>query len=123
EYRAVRAGTDLLGLCKTPDLAAEVTVQPVDIAGVDAATIFSDILVSPEAMGMDLIVEEGRGGPQLPEPMRSAADIGRLRHGTTEKLTYVFDAIRETKRRLNGRVPVIGFAGAPQTLAAYMLEG
>lgn len=123
EYRAVRAGTDFLGLCKTPDLAAEVTVQPVDIVGVDAAIIFSDILVIPEAMGMELIVEEGKGGPQFPEPIRSVGGIERLHHGVTDKLTYVFDAIRETKRRLNGRVPVIGFAGAPQTLAAYMLEG
>lgn len=123
EYRQVRAGTNFLGLCKTPDLAAEVTVQPVDIVGVDAAIIFSDILVIPEAMGMELIVEEGKGGPQFPEPIRSVADIDRLERGITDRLTYVFDAIRETKRRLAGRVPVIGFAGAPQTLAAYMLEG
>lgn len=123
EYRQVRAGTNFLGLCKTPDLAAEVTVQPVDIVGVDAAIIFSDILVIPEAMGMHLVVEEGKGGPQFPEPIRSAAGIEGLQRGITDKLTYVFDAIRETKNRLQGRVPVIGFAGAPQTLAAYMLEG
>lgn len=123
EYRAVRATTNFLGLCRTPDLAAEVTVQPVDIVGVDAAIIFSDILVIPEAMGMHLVVEEGKGGPQFPQPLRSGSDIDGLSRGITGELTYVFDAIRETKRRLDGRVPVIGFAGAPQTLAAYMLEG
>lgn len=123
EYRAVRSTTNFLGLCRTPDLAAEVTVQPVDIVGVDAAIIFSDILVIPEAMGMHLVVEEGKGGPQFPDPLRTPADIKKLSRGVTDTLTYVFDAIAETKRRLNGRVPVIGFAGAPQTLAAYMLEG
>ena len=123
EYRAVRSGTTFLTLCKTPDLAAEVTVQPVDLVGVDAAIIFSDILVVPEAMGMELIVEEGRGGPQFPAPITTPAEIGRLRSGVTGELSYVFDAIAETVRRLDGRVPVIGFAGAPLTLAAYMIEG
>lgn len=123
EYRAVRATTDFLGLCRSADLAAEVTVQPVDIVGVDAAIIFSDILVVPEAMGMHLIVEEGKGGPQFPEPIRADGAIAGLRRGVTDALAYVFDAIRETKRRLAGRVPVIGFAGAPLTLAAYMVEG
>ena len=123
EYRAIRAKTSFLGLCKTPDLAAEVTVQPVDLVGVDAAIIFSDILVIPEAMGMELIVEEGKGGPRFPRPLGSASDIGRLERGVTDRLQYVFDAIAETKRRLAGRVPVIGFAGAPLTLAAYMIEG
>jgi uroporphyrinogen decarboxylase len=123
EYRAVRATTDFLGLCRTPDLAAEVTVQPVDLVGVDAAIIFSDILVIPEAMGMTLIVEEGKGGPSFPAPLRSEYEINALATGITGKLSYVFDAIAETKRRLAGRVPVIGFAGAPLTLAAYMIEG
>lgn len=123
QYRAVRATTNFLGLCKTPDLAAEVTVQPVDLVGVDAAIIFSDILVVPEAMGMELIVEEGKGGPRFPDPIRSAERVGGLRRGVTGELQYVFDAIAETKRRLAGRVPVIGFAGAPLTLAAYMIEG
>ncbi|MCE2503956.1 MAG: uroporphyrinogen decarboxylase [Chlorobi bacterium] len=123
EYRAIRATTDFLGLCRNPDLAAEVTIQPVDILGVDAAIIFSDILVIPEAMGMHLQMQQGKGGPQFPEPLRSSADLGKLSMGVTEDLTYVFDAIRETKRRLDGRVPVIGFAGAPLTLAAYMIEG
>lgn len=123
EYRAIRAGTSFLGLCKSPDLAAEVSVQPVDIVGVDAAIIFSDILVVPEAMGMELIVEEGKGGPRFPEPLRSRDAIDRLRRGVTSELQFVFDAIAETKRRLDGRVPIIGFAGAPLTLAAYMIEG
>lgn len=123
EYRAVRARTTFLELCKTPDLAAEVTVQPVDLVGVDAAIIFSDILVVPEAMGMHLVVEEGKGGPRFPEPIRSVEMAARLERGVTDKLHYVFDAIAETKRRLAGRVPVIGFAGAPLTLASYMVEG
>lgn len=123
EYRAIRAQTNFLGLCKNPDLAAEVTVQPVDLVGVDAAIIFSDILVVPEAMGMELIVEEGKGGPRFPDPIRSVETIKTLRRGVTGDLQYVFDAIKETKRRLAGRVPVIGFAGAPLTLAAYMIEG
>ena len=123
EYRAIRATTNFLGLCRNPDLAAEVTIQPVDIVGVDAAIIFSDILVIPEAMGMHLLVEEGKGGPRFPDPLQSFDDIKKLSSGITDKLTYVFDAISETKRRLDGRVPVIGFAGAPLTLGAYMLEG
>ncbi len=123
EYRAVRAATDFLTLCRTPDLAAEVTVQPVDIVGVDAAIIFSDILVVPEAMGMHLVIEEGKGGPRFPSPIDSSADVRRLDRGVADRLTYVYDAIAETKRRLAGRVPVIGFAGAPLTLAAYMVEG
>jgi uroporphyrinogen decarboxylase len=123
EYRAVRATTTFLELCKTPDLAAEVTVQPVDLVGVDAAIIFSDILVVPEAMGLHLIVEEGKGGPRFPEPLRTVEAIGALKRGVTGELRFVFDAIAESKRRLAGRVPMIGFAGAPLTLAAYMVEG
>ncbi len=122
EYRAVRAKVSFLELCKTPDLAAEVTIQPVDILGVDAAILFSDILVVPEAMGMKLILEDE--GPQFPEPLRSAPDIEKLRVPDPEQaLGYVTDAIRRTLKRLNGRVPLIGFAGAPWTLAAYMIEG
>jgi uroporphyrinogen decarboxylase len=123
EYRAVRAGTTFLELCKNPDLAAEVTIQPVDLVGVDAAIIFSDILVVPEAMGMHLVVEEGKGGPRFPEPIRTVEAIAGLRRGVTGDLGFVFDAIAESKRRLAGRVPMIGFAGAPLTLAAYMVEG
>ncbi len=124
EYRAVRANVDFLTLCKTPELAAEVTVQPVDILAVDAAIIFSDILVVPEAMGMTLRIEEGKGGPRFPSPLRSAADIRALRIPDPHRdLGYVMQAIRETQSRLAGRVPLIGFSGSPWTLAAYMVEG
>jgi len=122
EYRAVRAKVSFLELCKTPDLAAEVTVQPVDILGVDAAILFSDILVVPEAMGMKLILEDE--GPQFPEPLRTAADVDKLRVPDPERdLGYVMEAIRSTLKRLDGRVPLIGFCGGPWTLAAYMIEG
>ena len=124
EYRAVRAKADFLTLCKTPELAAEVTIQPVDIVGVDAAIIFSDILVVPEAMGMELIVEEGRGGPQFPSPLRTPADIERLAiPDPNDRLRYVMDALALTRSSLRGRVPLIGFSGSPWTLAAYMVEG
>ncbi len=124
EYRAVRAKVDFLTLCKTPDLAAEVTIQPVDIIGVDAAIIFSDILVVPEAMGMELIVEEGKGGPRFPNPIRSRADIDKLPvPDPTSKLRFVMDALRTTRKNLNNKVPLIGFSGSPWTLAAYMVEG
>lgn len=124
EYRAVREKADFLTLCKTPDLAAEVTIQPVDIVGVDAAIIFSDILVVQEAMGMELIVEEGKGGPRFPSPLRSREAIDALRiEGAAENLRFVYEALDVTKKALNGRVPLIGFAGAPWTLAAYAVEG
>jgi uroporphyrinogen decarboxylase len=124
EYRAIRAKTDFLTLCKTPELAAEVTIQPVDIVGVDAAIIFSDILVVPEAMGMELIVEEGKGGPRFPSPVRSKEDIDRLViPDPASRLRYVMDALRLVRRELNGRVPLIGFSGSPWTLASYMVEG
>src|SRR5579862_874607 len=124
EYRAVRAKVDFLTLCKTPELAAEVTVQPIDIIGVDAAIIFSDILVVPEAMGMKLIVEEGRGGPRFPTPIANADDVRNLKIPNPAKsLKYVYDAIALTQKSLNGRVPLIGFCGSPWTLAAYMVEG
>jgi uroporphyrinogen decarboxylase len=124
EYRAVRATTDFLTLCKTPELAAEVTVQPVEIVGVDAAIIFSDILVVPEAMGMQLIVEEGKGGPRFPEPIRDRAAIDALPvPDPDDRLRYVMDALRVTRGALAGRVPLIGFSGSPWTLATYMVEG
>ena len=124
EYRAIRAKADFLTLCKTPELASEVSIQPVDILGVDACIIFSDILVVPEAMGMELIVEEGKGGPHFPKPVRSRADIDRLRMpDPNRELKYVMDAVTLTRSRLNGRVPLIGFAGSPWTLATYIVEG
>lgn len=123
EYRAIREQTDFLTLCKTPELASEVTVQPIDIIGVDAAILFSDILVIPEAMGMDLEIIESRG-PVFDQPLRSAADIERLEtDDLNERLEYVFQAIKLTKEKLAGRVPLIGFSGAPWTLATYMVEG
>lgn len=124
EYRAIREKVDFLTLCKTPDLAAEVTIQPVDIIGVDAAIIFSDILVVPEAMGMELIIEEGKGGPRFPSPLGSTSDIGKLRiPDPNESLKFVMDALKLTREKLNGRVPLIGFSGSPWTLATYMVEG
>jgi len=124
EYREVRATVDFLTLCKTPELAAKVTLQPVDILGVDAAIIFSDILVIPEAMGMHLIIEEGKGGPQFPVPLRTEAAVNALVvPDPNEKLRYVMDALRLVRRELGGRVPLIGFSGAPWTLASYMVEG
>lgn len=123
EYREVRKKADFLTMCHTPELATEVTLQPVDILGVDAAIIFSDILVIPHAMGMDLTVDEGIG-PQFSDPVRSMSDLARLRDVEPEEgLKYHLDALRMTRRELNGRVPLIGFAGAPWTLFAYMTEG
>lgn len=125
EYRAVRASVrDFKELVKTPDLAAEVTIQPVDILGVDAAIIFSDILVIPEAMGLSYEMIEAKG-PFFPKTIQSKSDIEQLISGemAAEQLQYVYDAIKLTKQRLNGRVPVIGFAGAPWTILAYMIEG
>lgn len=123
EYRAVRAKTDFLGLCKTPELASEVTVQPIDIIGVDAAILFSDILVIPEAMGMHLEVIESKG-PIFDNPLRSLEQINALdTESVTERLSYVMEAIKLTKEKLNNRVPLIGFSGAPWTLACYMVEG
>jgi uroporphyrinogen decarboxylase len=123
EYRAIREKYDFLTMCKTPELAAEVTLQPVDIIGVDAAIIFSDILVVPEAMGMKLFIEESKG-PRFENAIRSASDVEKLVvPDATEKLKYVLDAVSLTKKMLNNRVPLIGFAGSPWTLFAYMVEG
>jgi uroporphyrinogen decarboxylase len=124
EYRAIRAKVDFLTLCKTPELASEVSIQPVDILGVDACIIFSDILVVPEAMGMKLFVEEGAGGPRFDNPIHSRADIDKLSvPDPNRELKYVMDALRLTRKSLNNRVPLIGFAGSPWTLATYMVEG
>jgi len=123
EYRAVRATADFLTMCHTPELATEVTLQPVDLMGVDAAIIFSDILVVPAAMGMSLTVDEGVG-PQFADPVRTMQDLKRLHDVEPEEgLRFHCDALRMTRRELHGRVPLIGFAGAPWTLFAYMTEG
>ncbi len=124
EYRAVRekAGS-FIQLATTPELAAEVTIQPVDILGVDAAIIFSDILVVPEAMGLPYLMEEKKG-PFFPKTIRTIQDVENLRIAEPEAdLKYVLDAIKISKQALNGRVPLIGFAGAPFTLFCYMVEG
>jgi uroporphyrinogen decarboxylase len=123
EYRKVRASVkDFKELVKTPELAAEVTIQPVDILGVDAAIIFSDILVIPEAMGLNYEMEENKG-PVFPKKLSSLEDIKLLKVAQAEDLNYVMEAIRLTKKELNGRVPLIGFAGAPWTILSYMVEG
>jgi len=122
-YRAVREKADFLTMCKTPELAAEVTIQPVDIIGVDAAIIFSDILVVPEAMGMHLEMSEERG-PVFNSPVRTQDAAGKLKKiDSNDDLKFVLDAISLTKKELNGRVPLIGFSGAPWTLLTYMVEG
>lgn len=124
EYRAVRESVSgFIELAKTPELASEVTIQPVDILGVDAAIIFSDILVIPEAMGLPYEMVEKRG-PWFPETVKSDSDIKKLRIADgKDDLNYVIEAIKITKKALNGRVPLIGFAGAPWTIFAYMIEG
>lgn len=123
EYREVRAKIGgFKELVETPEFACEVTIQPVDILGVDAAIIFSDILVIPEAMGLPYQMIEARG-PWFEQTVRNASDIDKLRIAEADDLRYVTDAITLTKRNLNGRVPLIGFAGAPWTILSYMTEG
>lgn len=123
QYRKVREDVgSFIKLVQTPDLAAEVTIQPVDILGVDAAIIFSDILVIPEAMGLPYKMVEGRG-PYFEQTIKSSTDISKLVVADINNLKYVFDAIKLTKQRLNNRVPIIGFSGAPLTLLCYMVEG
>lgn len=123
QYRKVRESAgDFKTLVKTPELAAEVTVQPVDILGVDAAIIFSDILVIPEAMGLNYEMEEKRG-PVFPKKISSVSDLKDLHVATAPELGYVLEAIKLSRRELNGRVPLIGFAGAPWTIFSYMVEG
>jgi uroporphyrinogen decarboxylase len=123
EYRAIRERYDFLTMCKSPEIAAEITIQPVDIIGVDAAIIFSDILVIPEAMGMPLEMLEGKG-PVFPKPIRSWDDAKQLKELTPEKdLKYVLEAVALTKKGLDNRVPIIGFCGSPWTLLTYMVEG
>lgn len=123
DYLKLKAKYDFFTRVQTPELATEITLQPIDQVGVDAAIIFSDILVIPQAMGVEVLMEEGRG-PSLPQVMKTDADIDALRtDGVEESLRYVFDALSLTKRELAGRVPLIGFAGAPWTILCYMVEG
>jgi uroporphyrinogen decarboxylase len=124
EYRAVRAKMGgFKELVETPEFAAEVTIQPVDALGVDAAIIFSDILVIPEAMGLPYQMAESKG-PWFEKTINTREDINKLKIANAdEDLHYVLDAIKITKASLNGRVPLIGFAGAPWTIFSYMVEG
>lgn len=123
EYRAVREkAKDFVEFVKNPAFAAEVTIQPVDILGVDAAIIFSDILVIPEAMGLPYEMQEKRG-PWFPETIRTESALDKLHISDLNDYSYVTDAIRLAKKELNGRVPLFGFAGAPWTIFAYMTEG
>ncbi|HEX7011579.1 MAG TPA: uroporphyrinogen decarboxylase [Steroidobacteraceae bacterium] len=124
EYRATRARAgSFLNLCTTPELACEVTLQPLERYPLDAAILFSDILTIPHALGLGLYFETGEG-PRIERPVRSRADVARL--GVPDpatELRYVLDAVRLIRRELNGRVPLIGFAGSPWTVATYIVEG
>ena len=123
EYRAIRANLDFLTLCKTPELAVEVSLQPYRIIGVDAVIMFSDILIPVEAMGQEVKLTEQKG-PELPEPIRTRRQVEKLRApDPIESVPFVMEIIRTLKRELDSQVPLIGFAGAPWTLAAYMIEG
>jgi len=123
EYRAMRARHGFLGLCKTPDAAAEVTLQPVDRLGVDAAILFADILLIVEPLGVGLEFEEGEG-PVIQRPVRNERDIAALRPIDVDAaVPFVFETVRRVTRALAGRVPLIGFAGAPFTVASYLVEG
>lgn len=123
EYRAVRqkAGS-FMGLAKNPDFATEVTIQPLDRFKLDAAILFSDILTVPDAMGLGLYFEDGEG-PKFERPLRDEKDILALHAPDMANLQYVFDAVSQIRRTLNGRVPLIGFSGSPWTLACYMVKG
>jgi len=122
DYQAVRAKHSFLEICKTPDLAAEVSIQPFRVLGVDAIIVFSDILIVAEAMGMHLEVPDS--GPILSNPIRDSAAVRKLRDFDPEGETrFVGDAIRTICKSVGPEVPVIGFAGAPWTLACYMMEG
>ena len=123
EYRALRERHSLLEICRQPDLATEVTLQPIRRIDVDAAIIFSDLLLPLEPMGLPFDFIKGEG-PQIEKPLSSAADIDRLRSfEPREALAHVLQAIRQVQQELAGRVPLIGFAGAPFTLASYAIEG
>lgn len=123
EYRAIKEKYGFFDRCQTPELASEITIQPVEIIGVDAAILFSDILVVPQAMGMEVQLIESKG-PFLPNPIANKSDLDRIVvPDVNVSLDYVSKAISLTKEKLNDRVPLIGFAGAPWTLLCYMVEG
>nr|MBS0038093.1 uroporphyrinogen decarboxylase [Saprospiraceae bacterium] len=123
EYMVLRRKYDFFTRVQTPELACEITLQPIDIVGSDAAILFCDILVIPQALGLEVQMVANKG-PFLPVTTTTQADIDRLTvEGAEDQLEYVYDAINLTKKELNGRVPLIGFAGAPFTLLCYMVEG
>jgi uroporphyrinogen decarboxylase len=122
QYREIRAKASILEICKRPDLAAQVTLQPVEVLDIDAAIIFADLLLPVEPMGLKLKFVAGEG-PNIGNPVRTSDDVDSLSISNTDELGYVGEAIQLVVRQLAGRVPVIGFVGAPFTLASYMIEG
>lgn len=122
EYWEIKNKYSFLEMCKTPEIAADVTMLPVDLLGIDAAILFSDILVTAEAMGGDLSFTQGVG-PRFSNPVRKEQDIDALTVEVAEKLQYVPDAIQVIQERLKGSIPLIGFAGAPFTVLSYLVEG
>jgi uroporphyrinogen decarboxylase len=121
DYRSVRERVDFVTLCRTPELAARVSLEPLDRLGVDAVIFFSDILVPAEALGLEVAF---RPGPVVDRPVRSAGDVARLAETDPEEsVPFVYETLRLLRRALDGRAPLIGFAGAPFTLAAYLVEG
>src|SRR5215469_13159874 len=122
QYREIRSKVSMLELCKRPELAAQVTLQPVEILDVDAAVIFADLLLPVEPMGLKLRFAAGEG-PVIDNPVRTSADVDSLSISNTDELGYVGQAIQQVVRALAGKVPVIGFVGAPFTMASYMIEG
>jgi uroporphyrinogen decarboxylase len=122
EYREIRSKHGILEICKRPDLAAAVTLQPVEVLDVDAAIIFADLLLPVEPMGLKLQFVSGEG-PTIDNPVRTSGDVDTLSISNTDDLGYVGESIQNVVRALAGRVPVIGFVGAPFTLASYMIEG
>jgi len=122
EYWEIKNKYSFLEMCKTPEIAADVTMLPVDLLGIDAAILFCDILVTAEAMGGDLSFTQGIG-PRFANPVRSMQDVENLDVDCLDKLEYVADAIKVIQQRLNGSIPLIGFAGAPFTVMSYLVEG
>lgn len=122
QYWEIKNKYSFLEMCKTPEIAADVTMLPVDLLGIDAAILFCDILVTGEAMGGDLSFTQGVG-PKFANPVRTMADVDALEVDVLDRLQYVADAIKVIQQRLNGSIPLIGFAGAPFTVMSYLVEG
>ncbi len=122
EYWEIKNKYSFLEMCKTPEIAADVTMLPVDLLGIDAAILFSDILVTGEAMGGDLSFTQGVG-PRFANPVSTLKDVEALEVDVLDRLQYVADAIKVIQQRLDGKIPLIGFAGAPFTVMSYLVEG